>query len=80
MKNSLGICWKVVVAGEILVQPLNSVGTKMQEERLSLETSGVFAWAIITILLCGASEFVLGKVVKHYSRKRQDGMNEKIGT
>lgn len=76
-KNSLGICWKVVVAGEILVQPINSVGTKMQEQRLSLETSGVFAWAIITILLCGASEYVLGRIIRHYSVKRQDGIDEK---
>ena len=66
IKNSLGLCWKVVVAGEVLSQPSFALGTGLQDARLSLETSGVFAWAAATVFLCGASEFLLGLVVRHF--------------
>lgn len=59
--NSMGLCWKVVVAGEVLAQPARALGTGLQDRRLSLETPGVFAWALATILLCGLSEAILGK-------------------
>lgn len=66
-KNALGLTWKVVVAGEILSQPAKALGTGMQESRVLLESSGVFAWAIAAILLCGLSEWLLGRIAKKVS-------------
>jgi NitT/TauT family transport system permease protein len=63
-KNALGLTWKVVVAGEVLSQPLRALGTGMQEARLSIETTEVFAWAIVSIILCGLSEYILGTFVR----------------
>lgn len=63
-KNALGISWKVIVAGEILSQPRFALGTGMQEARLSLETPSVFAWALMTIVLCGLSEYLFGKLIR----------------
>jgi len=60
--NAMGLCWKVVVAGEVLAQPARALGTGLQDKRLSLETPGVFAWALATILLCGLSEVILEKI------------------
>ncbi len=59
-KNALGLCWKVVVAGEVLSQPALAIGTGMQASRVYLETSGVFAWAAASVILCGLSEWILG--------------------
>ncbi|HEY9054764.1 MAG TPA: ABC transporter permease subunit [Rectinemataceae bacterium] len=59
--NAMGLCWKVVVAGEVLAQPARALGTGLQDMRLALETPGVFAWAFATILLCGLSEAALGR-------------------
>lgn len=67
-KNALGLCWKVVVAGEVLSQPAKALGTAMQESRLMLETTEVFAWAITTVLLCGLSEYAFGLMAN--ARKR----------
>lgn len=67
VKNSLGLCWKVVVAGEVISQPQRALGTKLQEARLSLETPEVFAWVVITILLCGLSEYLLSLASRHFS-------------
>lgn len=71
-KNALGLCWKVVVAGEVLSQPAFALGTGMQDARLSLETSSVFAWAITTVALCGTSEYILGLAAKRL-QKRAEG-------
>jgi NitT/TauT family transport system permease protein len=59
-KNALGLTWKVVVAGEILSQPVRALGTGMQESRILLESAGVFAWAAAAIALCGLTEWLLG--------------------
>lgn len=55
-KSALGLCWKVVVAGEILSQPARAIGRGMQDSRLMLESAAVFAWAIAAIFLCGVTE------------------------
>lgn len=69
-KNALGMCWKVVVAGEVLSQPARALGTGLQDSRLSLDTAGVLAWAAATVLLCGASEFALGLAARSAARRR----------
>jgi len=68
-KNSLGLCWKVVVAGEVLSQPRFALGSGMQSSRLSLDTAGVFAWAIASIALCGLSEYLLGLLASRLKAK-----------
>ena len=70
-KNALGLSWKVIVAGEILAQPRMALGTGMQDARLSLETSSVFAWAVTTILLCGLSEYLFGLLIRKIDTRFQ---------
>jgi NitT/TauT family transport system permease protein len=72
-KNALGMCWKVVVAGEVLSQPARALGTGLQDSRLSLDTAGVLAWAAATVLLCGVTEFALGTAARASARRRKGG-------
>ena len=72
-KNALGMCWKVVVAGEVLSQPARALGTGLQDSRLSLDTAGVLAWAAATVLLCGTSEFALGLAARSAAKRRHGG-------
>jgi NitT/TauT family transport system permease protein len=67
-RNSLGMSWKVVVAGEVLSQPLRALGSGMQESRVLLETPRVLAWAAASVLLCGLTEWLFGFVTKAASR------------
>lgn len=55
-RNAVGLSWKVVVAGEVLSQPANALGTGMQGARIMLETAEVFAWAAVGVLLCAVSD------------------------
>jgi NitT/TauT family transport system permease protein len=66
-KNAIGLSWKVVVAGEVLSQPANALGTGMQNSRIMLETAEVFAWAAVGILLCAASDAVFNSVARRMS-------------
>lgn len=68
-KSALGLSWKVVVAGEVLSQPIRALGTGMQEARVLLETGGVFAWAAASVLLCGATEWLFGLAVRKVARR-----------
>jgi NitT/TauT family transport system permease protein len=54
--SALGLCWKVVVAGEVLSQPARALGTGMNRARIELETAEVFAWTLAGILLCALTD------------------------
>ncbi|AEF80508.1 ABC transporter permease [Leadbettera azotonutricia] len=64
LKSSLSLCWKVVVAAEVLVQPLRSIGTGMQQAKAQLETPELFAWTLATVLAAALTQFMLGLVIK----------------
>jgi NitT/TauT family transport system permease protein len=56
LKSSLSLCWKVVVASEVLVQPLLALGTGMQRAKAQLETPELFAWTAATIVAAALTE------------------------
>jgi NitT/TauT family transport system permease protein len=70
LRSSLSLSWKVVVAAEVLVQPVLSMGSGMQRAKANLETAELFAWTIATVAAAGLSEALLGLLYKkaHYSK------------
>jgi NitT/TauT family transport system permease protein len=67
LKTSLSLCWKVVVAAEVLVQPFYALGTGMQNAKAQLETSSLFAWTCATVLAAALCQGIL----KLITRKRK---------
>ncbi len=65
---SLGLTWKVVVAGEILSVPKFGIGSAMQTAKVHLETARVFSLTIAAILLSVATEFLFNKLVRFSKR------------
>ena len=59
LRASLSLCWKVVAAAEVLVQPARALGTGMQMAKAQLETSELFAWTLATILAAALSQLLL---------------------
>lgn len=68
--SSLGLTWKVVVAGEILAFPKNGIGTAMQTAKVHLETPRVFSLTIIAIFFSIITEWIFDRMVKA-SKKHQ---------
>lgn len=52
--TAMGIIWKVIIAAEILSQPVLGIGTQMQTAKTYLETARVLSW---TIAIIGVSFF-----------------------
>jgi NitT/TauT family transport system permease protein len=59
IRSSLSLCWKVVVAAEVLVQPLRALGTGMQNAKARLETPELFAWTAATVIAAALSQALL---------------------
>ena len=49
--SAMGLCLKIVIGGEVLGQPSNSIGTSIQTEKMYLNTAGVLGWIIILVIL-----------------------------
>ena len=58
LNTALGINLKMVIAGEVLGQPKYGIGSSLQLERIYLNTSGVFAWIIIILLISGTFGYI----------------------
>ena len=61
----LGINLKMVIAGEVLGQPKYAIGSNLQLERIYLNTSGVFAWIIIILLISETFDYI-SKAINYY--------------
>lgn len=48
---AIGLCWKSGVAAEVIGIPDGSIGEKLFEAKVYLETSDLFAWTLAVILL-----------------------------
>ena len=70
LRSSLSLCWKVVVAAEVIVQPLRSLGAGMQQARAHLETVELFAWTAATIIAAALSQGALSLFIKHRGGNR----------
>ena len=63
LRSALSLCWKVVVAAEVLVQPLRALGTGMQRAKAQLETAELFAWTAAAVLAAAAAQGLLTLVL-----------------
>lgn len=47
----LGLCWKAGIAAEVIGLPDGSIGERLYEAKIYLETPDLFAWTIVIILI-----------------------------
>jgi NitT/TauT family transport system permease protein len=70
MKSSLSLCWKVVVASEVLVQPLRALGTGMQRAKAQLETPELFAWTVAAVSAAAFSQWLFSRILTVCQKRR----------
>ncbi len=61
--TGMGLAWKSGVAAEVISRPPLSIGGRLQDARLYLETPAVFAWTITVVALSLALERLLRLVM-----------------
>ena len=66
-KSSLGLCWKSAVAAEVIGLPLHSMGSKLYEAKVYLDTPSLFAWTVVIVVMAAIFEklaFLLFRIIK----------------
>lgn len=57
-KMTVGMSWKAGVAAELIGSPAGSIGERIYQAKIVLETADVFAWTIVIVLLAYICEQV----------------------
>ena len=45
----LGLCWKSGIAAEVIGMPRGTIGERLQQAKVFLETADVFAWTVVIV-------------------------------
>lgn len=67
---SIGLCWKSGIAAEVIGLPSNSIGEKLYNSKIFLNTDELFAWTFVIIIISIAFEKFMIYIIKRYGRKR----------
>lgn len=64
IKQTFGLCFKIIVMAEVIAQSEVGIGAKIQNEKINLEMAGVFAWTIILIITMLLIDLLLDYITK----------------
>lgn len=68
-ESSIGLAWKAGVAAEVLALPALSIGKQLYESKLYLETTDLFAWTLVVILLSLLLEWLTRRAFRAIGRR-----------
>lgn len=68
--TALGLAWKAGIAAEVLCTPQDTIGLKLYESKVYLETTDVFCWTLVVIILSLVLEKLLKAFVSRSKRRR----------
>ena len=69
---AIGLCWKAVVAAEVIGVPKLAVGSRIYEAKIYLETDALLAWTIMIVLLSVLLEQLLRRLAGRMTEVRHD--------
>ena len=49
--TSLGLCWKSGIAAEVIGMPAGSMGNRLYETKLYMDTPEMFAWTVVIVVI-----------------------------
>lgn len=69
ISSVIGMAWKSGVAAELIGQPTGSIGFYLYQSKVFLDTSGLFAWTFMVILLSWLSERLIKALIGLVERR-----------
>ena len=69
---AIGLCWKAVVAAEVIGVPRLAVGSRLYEAKIYLETNSLLAWTLTIVLLSVLLEALLRRAARRFAEVRHD--------
>ena len=67
---AIGLCWKAVVAAEVIGVPKLAVGSRLYEAKIYLETDSLLAWTLTIVLLSVLLEALLRRAARRFAEVR----------
>ena len=71
-KSSLGLAWKAGIAAEVICTPIHSIGVKLSDAKVYLESEALFAWTIVVIGLSILIEKFVVYLLELFAKKGGD--------
>ena len=71
MKTCLGLAWKAGVASEVLCFAAYSIGNRLYQSKVYLETADMFAWTVTVIIISVIIEKLLMAAVSLHNKKNR---------
>jgi NitT/TauT family transport system permease protein len=65
---ALGLCWKSGIAAEVIGIPKGSIGERLQQAKVYLDTPDLFAWTVVIVLLSFLFERLILTILKGASK------------
>jgi len=69
---AIGLCWKAVVAAEVIGVPKLAVGSRIYESKIYLETDSLLTWTLTVVLLSVLLEALLKKAAHRIMEVRHE--------
>ena len=66
---AIGLCWKSGVAAEVIGVPKGSIGEKLYQSKIYLETADLFCWTLVIVLLSMVCEKLLNMLLRLVERR-----------
>lgn len=76
LTSALGFAWKSGIAAEVLARPTKAIGKMIYDSKIYLETTDLFAWTLVVILMSVLLEKVVVRLVQ-WAGKRSMRVNSR---
>lgn len=71
-KSTLGMAWKAGIAAEVICNIANTIGGKIYDTKVYLETPELFAWTAVTVIVSITLEKILLLLINTINGKRKN--------
>ena len=75
-RSALGLAWKAGIAAEVICMPSLSIGEKLHDAKIYLESEELYAWTIVVVLLSVLIEKGVVLLLSKLSKKGGVGIAE----
>jgi NitT/TauT family transport system permease protein len=65
---ALGLCWKSGIAAEVIGIPKGSIGERLQQAKVYLDTPDLFAWTVVIVVLSFLFERLILTLLKQLQK------------
>ena len=66
---AMGFAWKSGIAGEVIAIPKDAIGTQLYDAKVYLETTDLFAWTVVIVVLSVLIEKLFTRIIRSAARK-----------